>query len=282
VSAADGLLRFLRVPAAPSAPAGDDEIHVFRAAPNFFRYRIIGWIVKQVGAVIGLVFGVLFLRGAPGMFPTSIRFGGLTLSESTILTVLYLVELGAIAAFIVQAAFSLALLRLDFEQRWYIVTDRSLRIREGLVRLHEKTMTFANIQHLTIKQGPLQRLFGIADLEVRTAGGGGSGDKDESAGHEDLHVAYFRGVDRADHIRDTVRERLRRLADAGLGDPDDAVGPEPLRPHAPRLDALRPDALRPDPGTEQPGTGSTMGLLDAARALSEEARLLRSALARDV
>ena len=49
-----------------------------------------------------------------------------------------------------------ALVRLDYELRWYIVTDRSLRIREGVTSLRESTMTFANIQHIAVRQGPLQ------------------------------------------------------------------------------------------------------------------------------
>ncbi|MGH7504174.1 MAG: PH domain-containing protein [Longimicrobiales bacterium] len=249
------LLHFLRVPPAPSAPAGDAKIRVFRAARNYFRYRLVGWLLKQTGAVVGLLVGVLFLRGAPAVLPPIIEIGAITLSEGTILTLLSLIEAAAIAGFIVQAAFSLALLRLDFEQRWYIVSDRSLRIREGLVRLHEKTMTFANIQQLTIRQGPLQRLLRIADLQVRTAGGGGSSGSEEGVPKQDLHVAYFRGVDNAEHIRDAIRERLRQQADAGLGDPDD------IAHH------LTPARLVP----------ASSGLLEAAVALRNEAKLLRVA-----
>jgi hypothetical protein len=36
-----------------------------------------------------------------------------------------------------------------------------------------------------------------------------------------MHVAYFRGVDNAEAIRDLLREGVRRQRDAGLGDPDE-------------------------------------------------------------
>ncbi len=65
-----------------------------------------------------------------------------------------------------------AIRRLDVELHWYIVTDRSLRIRTGLVRLQETTMSFANLQQVEVKQGPLQRLLGLADVHVQSAGGG--------------------------------------------------------------------------------------------------------------
>jgi uncharacterized membrane protein YdbT with pleckstrin-like domain len=235
------LLAFMRVPHAPSAPAGDRDVSVFRAAPNFFRYKLARWAVANVTAVIGLFVGVGFLRAVPERYV-----------NPQLMTVLTLVETVAVLGFVIQALWTLALLRLDYEQRWYLVSDRSLRIREGIVRMHEKTMTFANIQNVSIQQGPLQRILGIADLEVRTAGGGGGGGKHQQGHtlHDDLHVAYFRGVDNAETISETIRERLRRHADAGLGDPDDAYHTDPA------------------PSGES-------SLLAAARALADEARALR-------
>ena len=64
-------------------------------------------------------------------------------------------------------------------------------------------MTFANIQNLSVQQGPLQRLFGIADLRVRTAGGGErEGGANERGETTNMHLGYFRGVSNAGEIRD--------------------------------------------------------------------------------
>ena len=46
----------------------------------------------------------------------------------------------------------------------------------------ETTITFENIQNVTVQQGPLQRLFGIADVRVDTAGGGGGGPHSQHGG----------------------------------------------------------------------------------------------------
>lgn len=242
------LLEFVRVPPAPSAPAGDDDVRIFRAAPNFFRYRLARWVVTNVSAIFGVIAGVIFLRSIPERF-----------NDWRMMAIFTAIESIAIAIFLIQALWTLALLRLDFEQRWYLVSDRSLRIREGIMRMHEKTMTFANIQHVSIQQGPLQRLLGIADLEVRTAGGGGGGGANPKNPHEssnDLHVAYFRGVADAEYISETIRERLRRHADSGLGDPDDAAEPPAL------------------------SRGDSTDLLSAACALADEAAALRRAATR--
>jgi uncharacterized membrane protein YdbT with pleckstrin-like domain len=116
------------------------------------------------------------------------------------------------------------------------------------------TMTFANVQNITVSQGPLERLFGISDVKVDTAGGGGSGSHGTSEG-PNLHVATFRGVDNPEEIRDLMLQRLRRLRDAGLGDLDDVSGLKSAAASAPALE-----------------TSETLSLLAAFR---DEARALR-------
>ncbi len=227
------LLRFLRVPHEPSAPAGDAEVAVFRAAPNYYYYRIIRWAATNFGALWGLIVGLSVM----GRIPT----GGFT----SLRTIFWVFEAFAIATFVIQAVARLVLLRIDIDQRWYLVSDRSLRIREGVVNLKEKTMTFANIQNVRIQQGPLQRMFGIADVQVRTAGGGGKASaEEEHAGGKDMHIGYFRGVANASKIRDAVLERLRKQADSGLGDPDDVSEHPDSLMEAARTLAVEAAALR--------------------------------------
>lgn len=235
------LLRALRVPAEPQAPDGT-MIRVFRAAPPFYRYKLVLWGLAQVGAIIGLVSGLVGISHLLAVVDHPLAVFLLRAGEAF-----------AWIAFLVQLPFSLALLRLDFDMRWYMLSDRSLRIREGIVTVREKTMTFANIQQISIRENPLQRMLGIADVQVRTAGGGGaggSGGKGEAG--EAMHEAFFRGVDNAEEIRGAIQQRVRVHRDAGLGDPDE---PEP------RFETQR-----------QPGA------LAAARELLDEVRRLRGAL----
>lgn len=159
------------------------------------------------------------------------------------------VESLVLLGFLASLPFTYAVVRLDYELRWYLVTDRSLRIRQGITRVHEMTMSFANIQQVVVRQNPLQRLLGIADLQVQSAGGGG--DSQDGRIADSLHTGVFHGVDNATEIRDLILERLRTFREVGLGDPDDA----PVVP------------------------GEKSSALDAARQLLEEARELRRALA---
>jgi len=112
--------------------------------------------------------------------------------------------------------FALAIVRLDYEKRWYVVTDRSLRVREGVVIVREMTITFANVQNLSVSQGPIQRALGLADLVVETAGGGAAHGKHQPG--LNLHTASFRGIENAPEVKDLIQRRLRALKNSGLGD----------------------------------------------------------------
>ena len=132
---------------------------------------------------------------------------------------LTILEAIGILLYLIQIPITYAMVRLDYELRWYIVTDRSLRIRAGIASVQETTMSFANVQQVVVSQGPVQRLLSIADLRVQSAGGGG--DQHEHGGRESLHTGIFHGVDNANQIRDLILDRLRAFRQAGLGDPDE-------------------------------------------------------------
>ena len=78
---------------------------------------------------------------------------------------------------VVPVAVAFVALHLRYDTTWYVMSDRSLRIRRGIWVIRETTITFENVQNVELKQGPLQRHFGFANLIVQTAGGGGGGGK---------------------------------------------------------------------------------------------------------
>ncbi|HEX7155031.1 MAG TPA: PH domain-containing protein [Thermoanaerobaculia bacterium] len=207
------VLRVMKVPADPAPPPGAPP-RVFRAARNYFRLRVLRWLLAQFLLILAPLGGTL------AVFALDRRTDA---PEGLILT-LQVVEVLTWIAYVTQLVFAWGVLRLDYELRWYMVSDRAIRIREGISRVTEKTMTLANIQNISVKQGPLQRLLGIADVEVRSAGGGSGGAHGkEQPFAEPMHVAYFRGVDNAEEIRELLREGVRRQRDSGLGDVDEVT-----------------------------------------------------------
>jgi len=156
-----------------------------------------------------------WLQDIPRRIPASV-LGWIKLAEAI-----------GLAGFAVQLIWSFLLVRIDYLMRWYMVTDRSLRLRWGVLQIHAATMSFANLQQVMVRQGPLQRLLGIADVEVRSAGGGSGANNQPGAGGDSMHRARFHGVDNAKEIRDLILARLRQFQEAGLGDPDDTARETP-------------------------------------------------------
>lgn len=200
--------RVLRIPADPEPPPGDDaSTKIYRAADNYYKYLLIVWALSSFATILPTLIAMIVCLVAAA---TSNLNAWITLIPAFLLTVMIVVSL-----------IHLAVVRLNYEKRWYIITDRSLRVREGVIGIQEMTVTFANIQNISISQGPIQRLLGIADLRVDTAGGAGATGHSHHAAAQQAHVAWFRGVDNAPQVREVIQSRLRQWKDAGLGDHDD-------------------------------------------------------------
>ena len=273
------LLRILRVPPEPEPPLGAPaSLKIFRASRRLYWLRLIRWGASQLAALAGLVFwfSVILVSEheanraraevAAGRQPAGFLKPGRNrpLSQgfkdvsarvpSTVFVLLWVAKGLGLLVYATQLAVSYAAIRLDFEMRWYVVTDRSLRIRSGVWSIQETTMSFANLQQVEVSQGPLQRLLRIADVRVASAGGGAS----DHASGQSMHTGVFHGVENAEEIRDLILERLRLFRETGLGDPDEAISGHAPLPHA------LPPAHREE-------------LLAAGRELLAEAGALRAA-----
>jgi membrane protein YdbS with pleckstrin-like domain len=296
------LLRVLRVPPEPEPPFGDPaSTRIFRASPKFYSFRLLGWLIGQTFAFFGLVLGVSIMLGAeyeaaqvraqqaraaalatqasnawsqvtPAAVPAkSLRRQREPTQElaevvarvpPAVFILFWILKLIGVLTYVTQLVLTYAALRLDYEMRWYVVTDRSLRIRSGLWKVQELTMSFANLQQVMVSQGPIQRLLGIADVRVQSAGGSSMVHAHQKRQGASMHTGYFHGVDNATEVRDLVLARLRHFRETGLGDPDE------IR-YAPPAVGAAPPVL--------PVKGQT-DVLAAAQEVLGEARRLRSGL----
>ena len=197
------LLPLLKVPGgAPSPPPGHTDaasLKVFRASPDYLRYRLFFWTLYAVGWGLGVLVVSVVLLVALGPWGA-------------------LLALLLVGVSVVKVAIVYASTRLDYELRWYILTDRSLRIREGVWIVREVTLTFANIQNVQVLQGPVERAFGISDIMIQTAGGGSGQNEQQLSG---AHRALLRGLDKPQEVCQLILDLLRRYRGAGLGDRDD-------------------------------------------------------------
>lgn len=263
------VLRWLRVSERPDPPPGAGPDHrFFRASRNQLRYRYAQWSLSQLGALAGILYSLAYFAGWDIPFVMIDPFrdwldrgGTVSLGrlELDVAVWIHRVELFALSTFAVQAAISAWWVRLRWRLHWYLIGDEMMRIREGLWQVREQTFTIAKIQNMTVHQNIVQRFLGIGDLEVHTAGGGGTSNLDDAS--TSLHVAWFRGVDDPWSLRDILRDRLASHRGTGLGDDDDHAD-DPDRDHSTARVAL---------GVAGPE------LLEAATALRDEARRLREA-----
>lgn len=197
------VLQFLAVPSAPEIPEGSStSVRMFRAGDNYYAWLVVTWAAATVPILVALTFTSIAVAA---VIPRAAGWGQLALSA--LLAIAWLL-------FAVSAVVTFLARRLNFRLRWYIVTDRSLRIRRGVFAVEELTMTYRNVQEIRVTAGPLQHALGLATVEVHAAGGGGGDPKHRGSGH----VGRLEGLSNANEIRDLMVERLRQYRDAGLGD----------------------------------------------------------------
>jgi membrane protein YdbS with pleckstrin-like domain len=246
------LLSLLAIDERPEPPPGAGAVETFRASKRYLYYTALAWVPKQVAAFAGLVLSLAFFGAidlpwfsAAGWERFMAKISGMEISmlgwSTDLSTAVLFFEGLAVVTFVGQFLFTGLLLKLSWELRWYMVNEQALRIREGLWSLREQTMTIANIQTMIIRQNPMQRLLGISDLEIHTAGGGAGGaESGESLDKGSrLHLGRFRGLEDAEELRDRIRAQLIRHRGAGLGDDDEDEEATSTEPAVRVSDAVR-------------------------------------------
>lgn len=192
-----GLFRVPEEP--PTLPAAGETVRSIRPAPGFLRYlKFLFWLLLIPADVIPIAAWVAIAIA----FPLA---GALLLVPLVVIVV-------------APDVITYVGIHLRYDTTWYVLTDRSLRIRRGIWTIHETTITFENVQNVEVRQGPVQRYFGIADVVVQTAGGGASKGKSEQSSSMGAHVGILQGLDDADAVRDLILDRVRQTRSAGLGD----------------------------------------------------------------
>jgi membrane protein YdbS with pleckstrin-like domain len=194
------LARWFRVPTEPPTIPFHDAAAVesFRPSTAYLRYlKFQFWLFFLFLAAVAGFAWVVALMASPLI--------GILLAPPILVAVL------------TPALVSYLAIHLRFDTTWYVLTDRSLRIRRGIWTIHETTITFENIQNVTVNQGPLQRIYGSSSVLVQTAGGSA---RKGPHGEEIMgqHAGLMEGLADAPRIRDLIMARLTKSRTAGLGD----------------------------------------------------------------
>ncbi len=194
------ITRYLRVPEEPPELVGADDqrIQSFRPSEGFLKYLKFFFWLALFATDIGLTIGwIVVLVALPwlGILIAPLAWAVIVLPD--------------IVAYVA--------IHLRYDSTWYVLSDRSMRIRRGIWTIHETTITYENIQNVSIRQGPLQRHFGIADVIVETAGGGSGGGKGEGQSAMG-HFGLLEGIDNADEVRELILAKWGQSRSSGIGD----------------------------------------------------------------
>jgi len=191
---------WFRVPEqAPTLPVhAGGHVDAMRPALGYLRYlKLQFWLLFALIALVTLAAWI----GLTIAFPV--------VGAALAIPALLLVAVPRIIAFVA--------MHLRYDTTWYVLSDSSMRLRRGIWVIHEATITYENVQNVMVRQGPVQRYFGIANVMVQTAGGGvsaGPHGATSSGGHHGL----LEGVADAAALRDLIMDRVRASRHTGLGD----------------------------------------------------------------
>lgn len=123
-----------------------DEETFLPLDPAYLRVRLIGDAIAAAVVVVG---SVVVAAATSSLIPLAIGLG-----------LLVLVALLAVLKW------------LEVTHLGYLVRDKDFSYRRGVISRAVTTVPFARVQHVSIDRGPIERYFGLATLEMRTAGGG--------------------------------------------------------------------------------------------------------------
>jgi hypothetical protein len=133
---------WFRVPAGPPPlPLGaGSNAKSFRPSPGFLRYlKFQFWCLLLAFDIAVLAVSLVLAMRFPVIAP-------------------WLIPLALIVA-VVPDIIAYVAIHLRYDTTWYITTDRSLRIRRGIWEIHETTITFENVQNVSVESGPIERFF---------------------------------------------------------------------------------------------------------------------------
>lgn len=89
------------------------------------------------------------------------------------------------------------LYRLSFKKRGYALREKDILYKSGLIAEKTTIVPLNRIQHVALDEGLFSRIFGLATLQIHTAGGG--------TGH--LHIAGV-PVEQAKAIKEALLKRI--------------------------------------------------------------------------
>ena len=121
----------------------------------------------------------------------------------TVLSAYYPWNVVALSAWLLFTGLSTIWTWLGFHYKGYVLRNQDITYRSGLLWRDVTSVPFIRIQHCAVNQGPLERLFQLANLRIYTAGGQNS----------DMSI-HGLTPDQAHRLKDYILEQSQLAHDA--------------------------------------------------------------------
>ena len=79
-----------------------------------------------------------------------------------------------IAGIVILIAYSITISILGFPKKGYLLREKDVSYKSGLITYKQISVTFNRIQHVEVSQGILGKLFQLSSVKIYTAGGNAS------------------------------------------------------------------------------------------------------------
>ncbi|NLD76833.1 MAG: PH domain-containing protein [Acidimicrobiales bacterium] len=114
-------------------------------SPKVIVFWRLPWVIITLLLVLGCTIGALATEGAAGWL------------------------IAGVVVLAVGITGGLLLPRARYRRWRYWVTDETIELRHGLVFRAESSIPHFRVQHIDVRQGPLQRSVGVVDMVISTA-----------------------------------------------------------------------------------------------------------------
>ncbi|WP_125152009.1 PH domain-containing protein [Clostridium rectalis] len=88
---------------------------------------------------------------------------------------------------------------IEYNQWRYSINKDKIEFREGIYTITTTTIPVVRVQHIKVKQGPINRIFKLANIQIFTAGG--------------VHIIPNIEIEKAEEISCFLKDKIREKAE---------------------------------------------------------------------
>jgi membrane protein YdbS with pleckstrin-like domain len=148
---------------------------------------IKSWVISR--AISTLITAIILIGGDYFLTVKLNAFNG---------TVNFYIRIGIAIIIILMLLNTILYPSIEYKQWRYLINKDKIEFSEGIYWIKKVTIPIVRVQHIKIKQGPLNRKFKLADIQIYTAGGN----------YTIPNIELDKAEEISDFLKDKVKEKV--------------------------------------------------------------------------